>query len=153
MLNPQRLQKDRLGLVSITRAIYLSHHSWGMFRDVVSDASGMSFFDLNANFERRSLSEFNAGSAEQLPCKALLSFDFGAHLEMLALFLAQAWKDDHPHAIADSEDDVNQCILAVTTELAIAAKAVGGPVGLEILTGGGSVAARAVCKRVLSDRN
>jgi hypothetical protein len=40
--------------------------------------------------------------------------------------------------------------LAVTTELAIAAKAVGGPIGLEILTGGGSAAARAVCKQVLS---
>ncbi|MBW4691715.1 MAG: hypothetical protein KME27_08080 [Lyngbya sp. HA4199-MV5] len=113
----------------------------------------MSFFDLNTNFENRSLSEFNSSNAEQLSCKAIPSFDFSPHLETLALFLAQAWKDDHPHASADLEDDVNQCILAVTTELAIAARAVGGPVGLEILTGGGSAAARAVCKRVLSDRN
>ncbi|MBW4470844.1 MAG: hypothetical protein KME45_10650 [Stenomitos rutilans HA7619-LM2] len=110
----------------------------------------MSFFNLNTNFEKRSLSGFNSGKAEPLPYEAVPSFDFSAHLETLALFLAQAWKDDHPHAVADFEEDVNQCILAVTTELAIAAKAVGGPVGLEILTGGGSAAARAVCKRVLS---
>lgn len=110
----------------------------------------MSFFDLNTNFERRSLSRFDLNNAEPSPCKAPSSFDFSTHLETLALFLAQAWKDDHPHAIAESEEDVNQCILAVTNELAIAAKAVGGPVGLEILTGGGSAAARAVCKQVLS---
>lgn len=121
-----------------------------MFRGVVSDASCMSFFDLDTNFERRSLSEFPLDKAAPSSYQSLPSFDFGTHLETLALFLAQTWKDDHPDAVADSEDDVNQCILAVTKELAIAAQAVGGPVGLEILTGGGSAAARAVCKQVLS---
>ncbi len=68
----------------------------------------------------------------------------------MAVFLAQTWKDEHPDASVDSDADLHDCIAAVTTELAIAAQAVGGPAGLAILTGGGSAAARAVCKKVLS---
>ena len=83
--------------------------------------------------------------------EAAQSFDFNVHLEKLALFLAQAWKDDHPDVSAYSEEAMNDCVLAVTTELAIAAKAVGGPVSLSILAGGGSAAARAICRQVFSD--
>ncbi|XGW00331.1 MAG: hypothetical protein ACAF41_15520 [Leptolyngbya sp. BL-A-14] len=111
----------------------------------------MSFSNSSTNAEEQAFSKLAAPKHELSPCEAEQPFNFSAHLEVLALFLAKTWKDDHPDATATSEDDLNQCILAVTTELAIAAKAVGGPVGLEILTGGGSAAARAVCKQVLSD--
>lgn len=110
----------------------------------------MSSLNSSANFEGYPFSELVPSSVETLSCQVGQPFDFSAHLEPLARFLAQAWKDDHPDVIAESEDDLKQCLWAVTAELAIAAKAVGGPVGLEILTGGGSAAAYAVCKQVLS---
>ncbi|MBW4581115.1 MAG: hypothetical protein KME42_16230 [Tildeniella nuda ZEHNDER 1965/U140] len=111
----------------------------------------MSFFNADINFDERLPEELTRGHANCAPREALQAFDFGAHLEQLAVFLAQTWKDEHPGATVHSEDDLNHCILAVTTELAIAAKAVGGPVALAILTGGGSAAARAVCKQVLAN--
>ena len=78
------------------------------------------------------------------------AFDFSTHLAKMALFLAEAWKDDHPDAVADSEDDLDDCILAVKTELAIAGNAVGGPAGVMILTGGASAAVCTACKQVLN---
>lgn len=111
----------------------------------------MSFFNTDINFDERLPEELTQGNANCAPREALQAFNFGTHLEQLALLLAQTWKDEHPGATVNSKDDLNNCILAVTTELAIAAKAVGGPVALAILTGGGSAAARAVCKRVLDN--
>jgi hypothetical protein len=110
----------------------------------------MNFFNTNIDVNKRSLSEAKSVNAELLSCRTVQTLDFQIHLEKLALFLAQTWKDDHPNATAESEDDLRACLLAVTKELAIAAKAVGGPVGLEILTGGGSAAACAVCLHVLN---
>lgn len=78
------------------------------------------------------------------------AFDFSTHLANMALFLAKAWKDEHPDAVADSEDDLDDCILAVKTELAIAGHAVGGPAGVMILTGGGSSVVCTACRQVLN---
>lgn len=111
----------------------------------------MSFFNADINFEEPLSVELTRGNADYAPREASQAFNFGTHLEQLALLLAQTWKDEHPGATVNSEDDLNDCILSVTTELAIAAKAVGGPVALAILTGGGSAAARAVCERVLDN--
>lgn len=78
--------------------------------------------------------------------------DFKKEIEKVALFVAQSWKDDHPNAQLNSDLDLSNCIAYVTVEMAGAASVVGGPVGLEILTGGGSEAACVVCKQVLSAR-
>lgn len=114
----------------------------------------MSFFNSSTNLGGRSFRESSSAKAELLPCEVEQTFDFSVHIEAWAVLLAKTWKDDHPDSVAESENDLHNCISAVTAELAIAAKAVGGPIGLEILTGGGSTAARAVCTQVLSgDRN
>ncbi|UBF25714.1 hypothetical protein K9N68_29850 [Kovacikia minuta CCNUW1] len=78
------------------------------------------------------------------------SVDFDPILENLAFFVAEAWKDDHPDTHLQSTADFNCCVEYVTAEMAKAGAAVGGPAGLEILTGGGSIAACKVCRRVLS---
>lgn len=113
----------------------------------------MNFSNSNINFGGRSAEESHLANADPLPHEANQTVSFAIHLEKLALLLAQTWKADHPHATAHSKEDLNDCILAVTTELAIAARAVGGPIGLEILTGGGSAAACAVCRQVLDGNN
>lgn len=71
-------------------------------------------------------------------------------LNILALFLAQTWQDHR--VTADIEPSVNfqACLLYVTTEMAQAAMAVGGPIELEILIGGGFAVAYTACKQVLS---
>ena len=80
-----------------------------------------------------------------------MAANIGQTIEALAFFVAQAWQDaystDRPH----SGGDFNHCVLCVTTELAKAGAAVGGPTGLEILTGGGSKAAYIVCRRILTE--
>ena len=112
----------------------------------------MNFFNTNIGVDERSFNESTAAHADRLWHESAQTLDFSAHLEKLALFLAQTWKDDHPDAVAESDDDLRACILAVTVELAIAARAVGGATGLAILTGGGSAAARVVCRQVLSHK-
>lgn len=99
------------------------------------------------------LSVFNAQESRLergLPSSHLPSLDIDQELEKLAYFVAQAWKDDHPTACSSLIADIQACTLYVTTELAQAATAVGGPVGLQILTGGGSAAACSACQQVLS---
>lgn len=78
------------------------------------------------------------------------NLEISQRLEELALFVAQAWQDYHSTAHPDSLTDFQACTLYVTTEMAIAATSVGGPIGLEILVGGGSAAACVACRRVLS---
>ncbi len=85
--------------------------------------------------------------------KESLTIDFAKEFEKLALFVAQAWLDEHPNANLHSQTDFQDCVQYVTAELAKAGSAVGGPAGLELLTGGGSEAACKVCKSVLVDRN
>ncbi|NJR60979.1 MAG: hypothetical protein HC769_20410 [Cyanobacteria bacterium CRU_2_1] len=76
--------------------------------------------------------------------------DLKRELERLSLIPAQAWKDEHPDACLESDIDFCNCVNYVTVEMAIAGAAVGGAIGLEILTGGGSEAARSTCRLVLS---
>ena len=111
----------------------------------------MSFFNPNRNVDERAPNASELVSAALLVRQAKQAFDFNVHLEKLAPFLVQTWKDNHPDATTHSKEDMNDCILAVTTELAIAAKDVGGSMSLAILTGGVSAAARALCKQVFSN--
>jgi hypothetical protein len=76
-------------------------------------------------------------------------FDLNNQLAKLALPLAQAWKDNRPNAQPGSEADLDDCVLAVAIEMAVAGEAVGGPMGALIAAGGGVAAASVACRRVL----
>ncbi len=76
-------------------------------------------------------------------------FDLNNQLAKLALPLAQAWRDNHPTAQPGSEADLDDCVLAVAIEMAVAGEAVGGPMGALIAAGGGVAAAGVACRRVL----
>lgn len=76
-------------------------------------------------------------------------FDLHNQLAKLALPLAQAWKDNHPDAQPGSEAELDECVLAVAIEMAVAGEAVGGPMGALIAAGGGVAAASIACRRVL----
>lgn len=79
----------------------------------------------------------------------LREFDLHNQLTKLALPLAQAWRDNHPLAQPGSEADLDDCVLAVAIEMAVAGEAVGGPMGALIAAGGGVAAAGVACRRVL----
>ncbi|HEY9638794.1 MAG TPA: hypothetical protein V6D14_35750 [Coleofasciculaceae cyanobacterium] len=79
----------------------------------------------------------------------LQEFDLHNQLTKLALPLAQSWRDNHPEAQPGSEADLDECILAVAIEMAVAGEAVGGPMGALIAAGGGVTAASVACRRVL----
>jgi len=76
--------------------------------------------------------------------------DFNQEFEKLAFLTAQIWRDEHPDIDLNSQANFEACVLYVTTEMVTAAKAVGGPVGLAITTGGGSRAARLACRRIFT---
>lgn len=78
------------------------------------------------------------------------NLDLIQEFEKLAFLTAQIWKDEHPDVDLNSQANFEACVLYVTTEMVTAAKAVGGPAGLEITTGGGSQAARLACKRIFT---
>lgn len=80
----------------------------------------------------------------------LKSPSINQELEKMALFVAETWRDDHPTAHISSAPDFQACVLYVTIEMVKAGTAVGGPAGLEILSGGGSAAACTACRQVLS---
>lgn len=85
-------------------------------------------------------------------CKKQQHLNWNQEFEKLAFLTAQAWKDDqgdHPDEDMNSQEDFDACVLYVTTEMVTAARAVGGPAGLAIMTGEGSRAARLACSRVL----
>lgn len=105
----------------------------------------MSCFDSKIKAKRSKVTDSSSTDPEALQTNC-----FSNQLEALALFLAKTWKDEHSHLQLDSTA-LDECILAVTRELAIAATAVGGPIGLEILTGGGSAAACVSCRQVLQE--
>lgn len=73
--------------------------------------------------------------------------NFDQTLECLALFIAQTWIDEHPNTCLDRKAE-NDCIIYVTHEMVKAGTAVGGPIGLELLTGGASKSAYAACRRL-----
>lgn len=79
----------------------------------------------------------------------LREFDLSNQLAKLAVPLAQAWRDNHPEAQPASEEDLDDCVLAVAIEMAVAGEAVGGPMGALIAAGGGVSAASVACRRVL----
>jgi hypothetical protein len=79
----------------------------------------------------------------------LREYDLSSQLAKLALPLAQAWRDNHPEAQPAAEEDLDDCVLAVAIEMAVAGEAVGGPMGALIAAGGGVAAASVACRRVL----
>ncbi|MFB8788700.1 MAG: hypothetical protein U7123_07575 [Potamolinea sp.] len=87
---------------------------------------------------------------EAISCQEEEKNDVSEKLEQLAMLLAETWKDFHPDAQNDSEKAFESCVFCVTNEMATAGKAVAGSIGMEIITGGASAAAKVVCSRVLS---
>lgn len=87
---------------------------------------------------------------DRVSCEKPQALDLSQELEKLAFLTAQAWKDQQLDRDSDSPAACEACVLYVTTEMGIAARAVGGPAGLEIMTGGGSRAARLACRRILT---
>jgi hypothetical protein len=100
------------------------------------------------NSEKKS-SNLKQTNSDAVSREELREFDLNNQLAKLALPLAQAWKDNHPNAQPGSEDDLDDCILAVAIEMAVAGEAVGGPMGALIAAGGGVAAAGVACRRVL----
>lgn len=93
---------------------------------------------------------FQLTNSELVTYKEEQKSDFSEELEELAMLIAETWKDFHPNLPTNSEEAFEACVFCVTTEMATAGTAVAGAIGLEILTGGGSAAAKVVCSRVLS---
>jgi hypothetical protein len=100
------------------------------------------------NSEKQS-SNLKSTRSAPLTRNELQEFDLHNQLTKLALPLAQAWRDNHPEAQPGSEADLDECILAVAIEMAVAGEAVGGPMGALIAAGGGVTAASVACRRVL----
>ncbi|MBD0346651.1 MAG: hypothetical protein ICV63_17865 [Coleofasciculus sp. Co-bin14] len=94
-------------------------------------------------------SNLKSTKAAPLTREELREFDLHNQLIKLAIPLAQAWKDNHPEAQPASEADLDECVLAVAIEMAVAGEAVGGPMGALIAAGGGVTAASVACRRVL----
>ena len=104
----------------------------------------MSLSNSEKNFTNLKLTTSAPVTREELR-----EFDLNNQLAKLALPLAQAWKDNHPEAEPASEEDLDDCVLAVAIEMAVAGEAVGGPMGALIAAGGGVAAASVACRRVL----
>lgn len=101
--------------------------------------------EISATFKLRNYEVISCHKEEQ-------KSDFSEQLEQLAILIAQTWKDFHPDAQNDSIEAFESCVFCVTNEMATAGTAVAGPIGMEIITGGGSAAAKVVCMRVTSSR-
>jgi hypothetical protein len=100
------------------------------------------------NSEKQS-SELKPSNSNYVTREELREFDLNNQLAKLALPLAQAWRDNHLDAQPGSEEALDECVLAVAIEMAIAGEAVGGPMGALIAAGGGVAAASVACRRVL----
>jgi hypothetical protein len=100
------------------------------------------------NSEQKS-SNLKSVKSDSVSREEIREFDLHNQLAKLALPLAQAWKDNHPNAQPGSEADLDECVLAVAIEMAVAGEAVGGPMGALIAAGGGIAAAGVACRRVL----
>ncbi len=101
-----------------------------------------------SNSEKKS-SSLKPNSYNSVSREELREFDLNNQLAKLALPLAQAWKDNHPKAQPATDEDLDDCVLAVAIEMAVAGEAVGGPMGALIAAGGGVAAAGVACRRVL----
>jgi hypothetical protein len=104
----------------------------------------MGFFNSEKKF-----THLKPTNPESVSREELREFDLNNQLTKLALPLAQVWRDNHPDAQPGSEDCLDECVLAVAIEMAIAGEAVGGPMGALIAAGGGITAASVACRRVL----
>ena len=100
------------------------------------------------NSEQKS-SNLKSVKSDSVSREEIREFDLHNQLAKLAVPLAQAWKDNHPNAQPGSEADLDECVLAVAIEMAVAGEAVGGPMGALIAAGGGISAAGVACRRVL----
>lgn len=100
------------------------------------------------NSERKS-SNLKPTNSDFVSREELQKFDLNNQLVKLAVPLAQSWRDNHPDAQPGSEEDLDECVLAVAIEMAVAGEAVGGPMGALIAAGGGVAAASVACRRVL----
>jgi hypothetical protein len=100
------------------------------------------------NSEQKS-SNLKSVKSDSVSREEIREFDLHNQLAKLALPLAHAWKDNHPNAQPGSEADLDECVLAVAIEMAVAGEAVGGPMGALIAAGGGIAAAGVACRRVL----
>ncbi len=100
------------------------------------------------NSEKKS-SNLKQTNPDAVSREEMREFDLNNQLAKLALPLAQAWKDNHPNAQPGSEADLDDCVLAVAIEMAVAGEAVGGPMGALFAAGGGVAAASVACRRVL----
>jgi hypothetical protein len=100
------------------------------------------------NSEQKS-SNLKSVKSDSVSREEIREFDLHNQLAKLAVPLAQAWKDNHPNAQPGSETDLDECVLAVAIEMAVAGEAVGGPMGALIAAGGGISAAGVACRRVL----
>ncbi|MGJ3253542.1 MAG: hypothetical protein ACFE0J_20770 [Elainellaceae cyanobacterium] len=107
----------------------------------------------SSNYTKNPFNHSTSVDSHPSPCDCLVSRDFEHELEKLALFIAQTWRDDHLDAQAASKTDFDTCVSYVTAEMAKAGTVVGGPVGLAILTGGGSAAGCVACRRILSQNS
>ncbi|MGJ3247448.1 MAG: hypothetical protein ACFE0I_15420 [Elainellaceae cyanobacterium] len=105
------------------------------------------------NYTQKPVNHSTSVTSHPSPCNCVVSHDFEHELEKLALFIAQTWRDDHPHAQATSKADFDTCVSYVTAEMAKAGKVVGGPAGLAIMTGGGSAAGCVACRHILSQHS
>ncbi len=100
------------------------------------------------NSERK-FSNLKPTNSDFVSREELQKFDLNNQLVKLAVPLAQAWRDNHPDAQPGSEADLDECVLAVAIEMAVAGEAVGGSIGTLIAAGGGVTAACVACRRVL----
>ncbi|HEY9650187.1 MAG TPA: hypothetical protein V6C95_05955 [Coleofasciculaceae cyanobacterium] len=101
-----------------------------------------------SNSEKKS-SHLKPVSSQSVTREEIREFDLDNQLAKLALPLAQTWRDNHPEVQPGSEEALDECVLAVAIEMAIAGEAVGGPMGALIAAGGGVAAASVACRRVL----
>jgi len=100
------------------------------------------------NSEKKS-SDLKQTNSNSVSPEELRQFDLHNQLSKLALPLAEAWKENHPNAQPGSVENLDDCVLAVAIEMAVAGEAVGGPMGALIAAGGGVAAAGVACRRVL----
>lgn len=94
-------------------------------------------------------SNLKLSTSAPLTREEVRDLDLHNQLAKLALPLAQTWRDNHPEAQPGSESALDECVLAVAIEMAVAGESVGGPIAALIAARGGVAAASVACRRVL----
>jgi hypothetical protein len=104
---------------------------------------------MSLSNSQKKFSNLKLSKSAPLTREEVREFDVHNQLAKLALPLAQTWRDNHPDAQPGSEADLDECVLAVAIEMAVAGETVGGAIGTLIAAGGGVTAACVACRRVL----